>query len=63
MESREYVDLCNQVDKGGKAMVENVVRHEKGKVLACNRRRIEVDTAGKRRSWPMEECKIDSSLQ
>jgi hypothetical protein len=62
MESREYVELCHEVDKGRKAMVENVVRHEKGKVLACNRRRIEEETEGRRRSWPMEECEIDRTM-
>lgn len=67
MNTHEFVEFCEAIEHGRERLVRYVGHHEGlsvqekvGRVLSCDGRRFEVETADGRHSWPMERCETVS---
>jgi hypothetical protein len=56
MRREEFDSLCRAIRSGEEKFVENLDTHYTGKIISCAARRLEVEIAGRRESWPMEAC-------
>jgi hypothetical protein len=56
MRKTDFEKCCRNVENGHEVYLENVVNHEKGRIVYCTTDRFHVDMNGRRDSWLPQVC-------